>query len=178
MLYNSKNSYVRTDEKLVVASGLEDLFIISTKDALLVAQKESTQNVKTIVQHLKSDSRSEWELHREVYRPWGKYELIHIGERSQVKRITVNPGAKLSVQKHIYRSEHWTVVSGKAKVRNGDKIFLLDENESTYIPIGVIHSLENETSQLLEIIEMQTGTYLGEDDIIRLDDKYGRTFLN
>ena len=114
------------------------------------------------------------EFHREVYRPWGKYDSIHTGERHQVKIITVKPGEKLSLQMHHHRSEHWVVVSGKAKVTNGEKTFVLSENESTYIPAGVIHSLENPGSDVLKLIEVQTGSYLGEDDIIRLEDRYGR----
>ena len=118
--------------------------------------------------------RPEWEIHREVYRPWGKYDSIDRGEVHQVKRITVNPGAKLSVQMHHHRAEHWVVVSGIAKVTNGDKTFILPENESTYIPLGVVHALENPGNDPLEIIEIQSGDYLGEDDIVRFDDIYGR----
>ncbi len=174
MLHESNNSYIRTDEKLVAAIGVDDLVIVSTKDVLVVAHKDSVQDVKSVAQQLKSESRSEWEHHREVYRPWGKYDSIDSGARYQVKRITVKPGAKLSVQMHHHRSEHWVVVSGTAKVTNGEKTFILSENESTYIPVGVIHALENPGKVLLEIIEIQTGAYLGEDDIIRFDDIYGR----
>jgi mannose-1-phosphate guanylyltransferase len=174
LLHNSKNSYVRTDGKLVAAVGVDDLIIISTKDALLVAHKESVQDAKLIVQKLKANSRSEWDLHREVYRPWGKYDSIDIGDRYQVKRITVRPGAKLSVQMHHHRAEHWVVVSGTAKVTNNDKTFLLSENESTFIPVGVVHSLENPGKVELELIEVQSGSYLGEDDIVRFEDLYGR----
>ncbi|MDC1436491.1 cupin domain-containing protein, partial [Gammaproteobacteria bacterium] len=175
VLQNSSNSYIRTDGKLVVAIGIDDLVIVSTKDALMVAHKNTVEDVKIIAQQLKTDSRSEWELHREVYRPWGKFDAIDSGDRYQVKRITVKPGAKLSVQKHKHRAEHWVVVSGTAKVTNGEKTFLMSENESTYIPAGAVHSLENPGQTDLEIIEVQSGNYLGEDDIIRLDDKYGRT---
>ena len=174
MLHESKNSYVRTDNKLVAVVGVDDLVIVSTKDVLMVAHKDRVQDVKIIVQELKRDSRSEWELHREVYRPWGKYDSIDNGDRYQVKRITVKPGAKLSVQMHHHRAEHWVVVSGTAKVTNGDKTFFLSENESTYIPVGVIHALENQGKIDLELIEVQSGTYLGEDDIVRFDDRYGR----
>ena len=174
MIYESNNSYIRTDGKLVAAIGVDDLVIVSTKDALFVAKKDSSQDVKVVAQQLKSESRSEWEYHREVYRPWGKYDSIDRGERYQVKRITVKPGAKLSLQMHHQRAEHWVVVSGKAKVTIGDKTFILSENESTYIPVGEIHALENPGEVSLEIIEVQSGAYLGEDDIVRLEDIYGR----
>ena len=142
-LLASENTYVRSEDKLVAAIGINDVVIVSTKDAVLVASKSAAQNVKQITQALQEESRSEWLFHREVYRPWGKYDTVDIGERYQVKRITVNPGAKLSVQLHHHRAEHWVVVSGSAKVTNGDQTFLLSENESTYIPIGVTHALEN-----------------------------------
>jgi mannose-1-phosphate guanylyltransferase len=174
MLHESHNSYIRTDRKLVAAIGVNDLVIVSTKDVLVVAHKDSVQDVKAVAQQLKAESRTEWEHHREVYRPWGKYDSIDKGERYQVKRITVKPGAKLSVQMHHHRAEHWVVVSGTAKVTNGDKTFMLSENESTYIPVGVIHALENPGKVQLEIIEIQTGSYLGEDDIVRFEDRYGR----
>lgn len=174
LLHNSKGSYVRADDKLVAVIGVEDLVIVSTKDALMVAHKDSVQDAKIIAQQLKDNSRGEWELHREVYRPWGKYDSLDNGDRYQVKRITVKPGAKLSVQMHHHRAEHWVVVSGSAKVTNGDKSFLLSENESTYIPVGVIHALENPGKVELELIEVQSGSYLGEDDIVRFDDIYGR----
>jgi mannose-1-phosphate guanylyltransferase len=174
ILHNSNNSYVRADGKLVAVIGVDDLIIVSTKDALMIAHKDSVQDVKGIVEELKRNSRSEWEIHREVYRPWGKYDSIDQGERYQVKRITVKPGAKLSVQMHHHRAEHWVVVSGVAKVLNGDKTFLLSENESAYIPVGVIHSLENPGKVDLEMIEVQSGAYLGEDDIVRFEDLYGR----
>ncbi len=148
MLHNSNNSYVRTEGKLVAAIGVDDLVIISTKDALMVAHKDCVKDVKVIAEKLKANSRTEWEIHREVYRPWGKYDSIDNGDHFQAKRITVKPGAKLSVQMHHHRAEHWVVVSGKAKVTNGDKTFLLSENESTYIPKGVIHCLENQRRYL------------------------------
>ncbi len=175
LLHNSSDCYVKADKKLVAAVGLKDLVIVDTKDALMVAHKDSVQDAKIIAQQLKKESRSEWELHREVHRPWGKYDSIDHGERYQVKRITVKPGAKLSVQMHHHRAEHWVVVAGSAKVTNGEKIFLLSENESTYIPIGVIHALENPGKVDLELIEVQSGSYLGEDDIVRFDDRYGRS---
>ncbi len=174
MLHNSSNSYIRTDGASVAALGVDDLVIVSTKDVLMVAHRDSVEDVKLITQQLKSDSRSEWELHREVYRPWGKYDSIDNGSRYQVKRITVNPGAKLSVQMHHHRAEHWVVVSGTARVTNGDKTFLLSENESTYIPVGIVHALENPGKVDLELIEVQSGSYLGEDDIVRFEDRYGR----
>jgi len=174
MLHESHNSYIRTDGKLVAVIGVDDLVIVSTKDVLVVAHKDSVQDVKAVAQQLKAESRTEWEHHREVYRPWGKYDSIDNGGRYQVKRITVKPGAKLSVQMHHHRAEHWVVVSGTAKVTNGEKTFILSENESTYIPVGVIHALENPGRVPLEIIEVQSGAYLGEDDIVRFDDIYGR----
>jgi mannose-1-phosphate guanylyltransferase len=174
MLHKSNNCYVRTDGKLVAAIGLDDLVIVSTKDVLVVAHKDSVQDVKVVAQQLRSESRTEWEHHREVYRPWGKYDSIDSGERYQAKRITVKPGAKLSVQMHHHRAEHWVVVSGTAKVTNGEKTFILSENESTYIPVGVIHALENPGKVDLELIEVQSGSYLGEDDIVRFEDLYGR----
>lgn len=174
ILHQTKNCYVRADEKLVATIGVDNLVITSTKDAILVADINSVQDVKEIVEQLKNDERPEWKLHKEVYRPWGKYNSIDNGDRYQVKRITVKPGAKLSVQMHHHRAEHWIVVSGSAKVTNGDKQFLLSENESTYIPIGVIHALENPGKVELELIEVQSGSYLGEDDIVRFEDIYGR----
>ena len=174
ILNDCSNSYVRTDNKLVSAIGVNDLVIVSTKDVVLVAHKNSVQNVKKFTEQLQQEERPEWELHREVYRPWGKYDLIDSGDRYQAKRITVKPGAKLSVQMHHHRAEHWIVVSGVARVTNGDKTFILSENESTYIPIGVIHALENPGKTDLELIEVQSGSYLGEDDIVRFEDRYGR----
>lgn len=174
ILHNTHRSYVKTDGKLVATIGVNDLVIVSTKDALMVAHKDRVQEVKIIADRLKASSRSEWELNREVFRPWGYYDTVDSGERYQVKRITVKPGAKLSVQMHHHRSEHWVVVCGTAKVTNGESSFLLNENESTYIPAGVVHSLENPGRVDLELIEIQSGSYLGEDDIVRFDDRYGR----
>ena len=173
-LIDTRNSLVRADEKLVALVGLDDVVVVSTKDVTLVAHKEKVQEVKMMVSQLKNDGRSEWELHREVYRPWGKYDSVDHGDRYQVKRITVKPGAKLSVQMHHHRSEHWVVVSGVARVTKGNETFLLGENESTYIPVGEVHALENPGKLPLEIIEIQSGSYLGEDDIVRLQDRYGR----
>jgi len=174
MLHDVNNSYIRTDEQLVAVIGADDLVIVSTKDVLIVAHKDSVQDVKVVSEKIKSESRPEWKHHREVYRPWGKYDSIDIGARYQVKRITVKPGAKLSLQMHHYRAEHWVVVSGTAKVTNAGKTFVLSENESTYIPLGVVHALENPGKVDLELIEVQSGSYLGEDDIVRFEDRYGR----
>ncbi|GHY15078.1 mannose-1-phosphate guanylyltransferase/mannose-6-phosphate isomerase [Vibrio cholerae] len=171
---DTKNTLVFGGNKLVTTVGVEDLVIVNTKDAVLVAHKDQSQHVNAIVGQLKSEQRSEVTFHREVYRPWGKYDSIDNGDRFQVKRITVKPGAKLSVQMHHHRAEHWIVVSGTAKVTNGDRHILLTENQSTYIPVGVIHALENPGKVDLELIEVQSGSYLGEDDIVRFEDRYGR----
>lgn len=171
---SSTNCYVHATHKLVATVGIDNLVIIETKDAILVAAKDKVQDVKAIVNELKKQNRYEFKHHREVYRPWGKYDALDIGKRDKVKRITVNPGAKLSVQMHHHRAEHWVVVSGTAKVTNGEKTFLVTENQSTYIPLGQIHALENPGVLPLELIEVQTGSYLGEDDIVRFEDKYGR----
>ncbi|KOX63239.1 mannose-1-phosphate guanyltransferase [Pseudomonas psychrophila] len=172
---HSRNTYVHADSRLVATVGLDDLVIVETKDAVLVAHKDHVQDVKKIVEQLKNGSRTEHINHREVYRPWGVYDSVDNGHRYQVKRITVKPGAKLSVQMHHHRAEHWIVVSGTARVTNGEKTYLVCENESTYIPIGQIHALENPGVIPLELIEVQSGSYLGEDDIVRFEDKYGRT---
>lgn len=171
---NSNNNYIYAQNKLVSTVGVDNLVIIETKDAILVAHKDKVQDVKSIVNQLKSTGRSECKVHREVYRPWGMYDSIDYGKRDHVKRITVKPGEKLSIQKHHHRSEHWIVVSGTASVLNGDKTILVTENESTYIPLGTIHALENPGKIPLEMIEIQTGSYLGEDDIVRFEDRYGR----
>jgi mannose-1-phosphate guanylyltransferase len=168
------NSFIHSSDRLVSTIGLDNIVIVDTPDAVLVANKDSVQDVKKVVEQLKKEKRTEHIHHREVYRPWGRYDSIDIGERFQVKRITVKAGAKLSVQMHHHRAEHWIVVSGTAKVRNGDDEFLLTENKSTYIPIGTVHSLENPGKVDLELIEVQSGSYLGEDDIVRFEDKYGR----
>lgn len=171
---DSRNCLVHGENRLVSTIGLDNVVIVDTKDALLVAHRDKVQDVKKIVEKLKEEGRSEASWHREVYRPWGSYDSIDNGERYQVKRITVKPGAKLSVQMHHHRAEHWIVVSGTAQVTNGDKTFLVTENESTYIPVGVVHALENPGKVPLELIEVQSGSYLGEDDIVRFEDKYGR----
>lgn len=172
--HGSINSLVIAEQKLVATVGLNNIIVVETKDSILVANKDSVQNVKKIVGQLKSLGRTEADIHRKVYRPWGHYDSIDFGARDQVKRITVKPGAKLSVQMHHHRAEHWIVVSGTAEVTNGDKTFLLSENESTYIPVGVIHALKNPGKTPLELIEVQSGSYLGEDDIVRFEDLYGR----
>ncbi len=171
---DSTNNYLRADNKLIATIGIDDLIVVETKDALLVADKSRVQDVKRVVRQLKEAQRSEYRVHREVYRPWGKYDSIDHGERDQVKRITVNPGEKLSIQMHHHRAEHWIVVSGTAKVTNGDDTFLVTEDQSTYIPLGTVHALENPGKIPLEMIEVQTGSYLDEDDIVRFKDRYGR----
>lgn len=173
----SRNCYVRADEKLVVTIGLDNLVVVDTKDAILIAAKDQVQEVKGVVEQLRRAGRVEANIHREVYRPWGKFDSIDHGMRYQVKRITVNPSEKLSLQMHHHRAEHWVVVSGTARVTQGDKTFLLTEDQSTYIPVGVVHALENPGKVPLEIIEIQSGAYLGEDDIVRFDDRYGRSFM-
>jgi mannose-1-phosphate guanylyltransferase len=165
IVHNVRNSYIRTDDKLVAAVGFDDMVVISTKDALLVAHKERAQDAKLITNKLRDEGRSELELHREVYQPWGKYDSIDNGDRYKVKRIMVKPGAKLSVQLHHHRAEHWVVVSGSAKVTIGDNTFFLAENQSTYIPMGVVYALENPGRVPLEIIEIQSSSHFGEDEI-------------
>ena len=174
MLENAQNSYVHADHRLVTLLGVQNLIVVETSDAVLVAHKDAAQDVKRIVDRLKGAKRTEADLHREVFRPWGSYDSIDMGERYQVKRITVKPGSKLSVQMHHHRAEHWIVVSGTAKVRIGDQEQFLAENQSVYIPIGEVHSLENPGKVNLELIEVQSGSYLGEDDIVRFEDRYGR----
>ena len=171
---NSCNNYVHAEHKLVATLGVDDLVIVDTKDALLVAHRNEVEKIKTLVDMLKQQQRSETIHHREVYRPWGKYDAMDKGPRFQVKRITIKPKAKLSVQMHHHRAEHWVVVSGTAKVIIDDVERLVCENESIYIPIGAVHSLENPGKIAIELIEIQSGAYLGEDDIVRFDDLYGR----
>ncbi|MFT5421375.1 MAG: mannose-1-phosphate guanylyltransferase/mannose-6-phosphate isomerase [Candidatus Endobugula sp.] len=171
---DNKDCYLQADRKLIASIGLEHIIVVETDDAIMVAHKDRVQDVKTIVQQLKQADRSEASIHRKVYRPWGYYDSIDAGERFQVKRIVVNPGAQLSLQMHHHRAEHWVVVQGTAQVRCGEKTMLLSENQSTYIPLGEVHQLINPGKFPLEIIEVQSGAYLGEDDIVRLDDVYGR----
>ncbi len=171
---SAQNCYLHATNRMIAAVGVEDLIVVESADAVLVARRDKVQDVKGIVQQLKQQNRPEALLHRRVNRPWGAYEGIDVGERFQVKRITVHPGASLSLQKHHHRAEHWIVVKGTAKVTCGDKILLLAENQSTYIPLGEVHRLENPGRIPLEMIEVQSGSYLGEDDIVRLEDDYGR----
>ncbi len=174
LLHDVKDSYVFSESGLVTAVGIEKCVIVQTKDAVLVCPRDRVQDVKQIVRRLKDENRHEALTHRKVYRPWGSYETMDIENRFQVKRITVKPGAKLSLQKHFHRAEHWTVVSGTAVITRGDDQILLKEDESTYIPLGTLHRLENPGKIPLELIEVQSGSYLGEDDIVRFDDVYGR----
>lgn len=174
LLSDVKNSYFFAESRLIAAVGIEDLVVVETKDAVLVASRDKVKDVKSLVKSLKKDGRVEALGHRKVYRPWGCYESVDDSERFQVKRITVKPGAKLSLQKHYHRAEHWTVVSGTAIITKGDEEFLLKEDESVYIPLGVMHRMENPGKVPLELIEVQSGTYLGEDDIVRFEDVYGR----
>ena len=160
--------------RFLAAVGLEDIIVIETSDAVLVAHKDHAQSVREIVNRLKAEERSEYQQHRRVHRPWGCFEGIDRGERFQVKRLTINPGAAISLQMHQHRAEHWVVVQGVAKVTRGDEEYTLTENQSTYIPIGERHRLENPGSAPLEIIEVQSGSYLGEDDIMRFEDNYNR----
>ena len=169
-----RNSLLIGRHRLLAAVGLEDLIVVETADSVLVAHKDYEQEVKDLVGLLKAELRPEQENHRKVHRPWGTYETVDEGPRFQVKRLTVNPGEALSLQMHHHRAEHWVVVKGKAKVTRGDEEFFLTENQSTYVPVGVIHRLENQEAIPLEIIEVQSGSYLGEDDIDRFDDRYNR----
>jgi mannose-1-phosphate guanylyltransferase/mannose-6-phosphate isomerase len=171
---DSEGCYLYSESRLVAAVGLTDHVVVETKDAVLVAPKNRVQDVKKLVARLKEAGRYEHSLHREVFRPWGSYDSIENGERFQVKRLKVKPGATLSLQMHHHRAEHWIVVSGTARITRGEEVFLLEENQSTYIPIGVKHRIENPGMIPLHIIEVQSGSYLGEDDIVRFDDRYGR----
>jgi mannose-1-phosphate guanylyltransferase len=173
-LYDTENCYINTDEKLVAAIGVDNLVIVNTKDAVLVVNKNKVQDVKKIVEFLKSEQRSEYRKHRESYRPWGRSDAVVQEERFNVNRITVKPQGAFSMQMHHHRAEHWVVLSGTAKVTIEGKSFLLTENQSTFIPIGSLHSLENPGKIPLELLEIQSGSYLGDDDIIRIKDQYGR----
>ncbi|MDP1615561.1 MAG: mannose-1-phosphate guanylyltransferase/mannose-6-phosphate isomerase [Methylococcales bacterium] len=174
MTVDSHNSFIHSENKLVAAIGVRDLVIIETNDAVMVAPKDRVQDVKIMVERLKQAKRTEAEWHRKVYRPWGHYDSVDEGERHKTKRILVKPGAKLSLQMHHHRAEHWIVVKGTALVSKGDETMLLSENQSTFIPLGIIHRLENPGVIPLEMIEVQSGSYLGEDDIVRYSDHYGR----
>lgn len=171
---NTSNCLIRSERGLIVTIGCEDMVIVDTDDAIMIANKYKTQNVKKIVEKLKNENRNEALRHRKVYRPWGSYDSIDMGETFQAKRLIVNSGKKLSLQSHAKRAEHWVVVKGIATVTKGEDVFQLHENESTYIPLGAKHRLENATEEQLEIIEVQSGSYLGEDDIVRYDDDFGR----
>lgn len=175
ILFDSSKNYVYNESSLVCLLGIDDAVVVQTKDAILVANKNRTQDVKQLVSLLEKESKKETEFHREVYRPWGKYDSVDNGHRYQVKRIVVKAGEKLSLQKHFHRSEHWIVVSGTAEVTVNDKIMLVTENESVYIPLGSIHCLKNPGKVDLHLIEVQVGSYLGEDDIVRFEDVYGRS---
>ena len=173
-LQDVKDSFVYATGRLVTAVGLTEHVVVETKDAVFVAPRDHVQQVKTLVERLKRGNRPETYTHKKVYRPWGSFESVDVAERFQVNRITVKPKALLSSQKHFHRAEHWIVVRGTARVTRGDEVFILKEDESTYIPLGVVHRLENPGRIPLELIEVQSGSYLGEDDIERFDDIYGR----
>jgi mannose-1-phosphate guanylyltransferase len=175
MVEASEHCLIRAESRLVAAVNVKDLIIIETKDAVLVMDKDSSQDVKKIVARIKNENRQEHLYHTTVHRPWGTYQTLNQGHRYQVKHIVVKPGEKLSMQMHHHRAEHWVVVSGTAKVTNGDKEILLTENESTFIPVGAVHSLENPGKIPLELVEVQSGSYLDEDDIVRFSDRYGRS---
>ena len=174
ILHDCANTLALSDGRLIACVGVRDLVVVETPDAILVAHRDRTQDVKQVVDTLKQRGRHEGQIHRKVFRPWGWYDSVDAGTRFQVKRIVVKPGGSLSLQMHHHRAEHWIVVSGTAKVTRGQETFLVSENESTYIPLGTTHRLENPGRVQLEMIEVQSGAYLGEDDIVRLEDKYGR----
>jgi len=171
---DTSNSYIHSSSKLVAVIGVQDLVVVETDDAVMVAAKDRVQDVKAIVDQLKALNRDEAHVHRKVYRPWGHYDLVDAGDRHHTKRIVVKPGAKLSVQKHHHRAEHWVVVKGTAWVHKDGEEIMVTENESIYIPVGVVHCLENPGVIPLEMVEVQSGSYLGEDDIVRYQDNYGR----
>jgi mannose-1-phosphate guanylyltransferase/mannose-6-phosphate isomerase len=170
----SENNLIHASHRLVTAVGVNNLVIIETADAVMVADRNQSQHVKKIVSRLSDQVREEHVLHRKVSRPWGWYDTIDVGDKFKVKRIQVKPGASLSLQKHQHRAEHWVIIKGVAEITNGDKAFRLIENQSTYIPVGQVHRLSNPGDTVLEIIEVQSGSYLGEDDILRVEDTYGR----
>ncbi|MGH8308536.1 MAG: mannose-1-phosphate guanylyltransferase/mannose-6-phosphate isomerase [Steroidobacteraceae bacterium] len=178
LIEDTTGSYLYSESRLVAAVGLKDHVVVETKDAVLVAPKDRVQDVKKLVERLKMQGRYEHSLHREVFRPWGSYDSIDHGDRFQVKRLSVNPGASMSLQMHHHRAEHWVVVSGTARITRGEEVFLLEENQSTFIPVGTKHRIENPGKVPLHIIEVQSGSYLGEDDIVRFEDKYGREGTN
>jgi len=172
--HDTRNSYLRSETRLVTTTGVENLVVVETADAILVADRDKVQGVKDIVTALKKAQRPEATVHQRVFRPWGSYESLIVSDRFQVKRIVVLPGQKLSLQMHHHRAEHWIVVKGTAEVTRGDDVFTLSEDQSTYIPLGTTHRLVNPGRIPLELIEVQSGSYLGEDDIVRFEDVYGR----
>jgi mannose-1-phosphate guanylyltransferase len=175
VIKNTKNSYLKSENRLIVGLGLDDHIVIETNDAILIADKNEDQKVKEILEELKSKNIPEFSTHKKVHRPWGYYTSISENRNWQVKVINVNPGGQISLQRHRYRAEHWIVVNGIAKVEINEKKFILNENESSFIPIGAMHRLSNPGEIVLSIIEIQSGSYLGEDDIERFEDNYGRT---
>jgi mannose-1-phosphate guanylyltransferase/mannose-6-phosphate isomerase len=174
---DTADTLVISESRLVATIGLRGFVVVETKDAVLVVPKNRVQDVKGIVARIKGEGRSEHALHREVHRPWGSFDNVEQGQRYKVKRIAVKPGAAISLQMHHHRSEHWIVVSGEARITRGDEVFTLTANQSTYIPAGVRHRMENIGSMALQIIEVQSGDYLGEDDIVRFEDRYGRQVI-
>jgi mannose-1-phosphate guanylyltransferase/mannose-6-phosphate isomerase len=174
VVIESTNCFIQADQRIVAVVGVKDLVVVDTGDAVLVADRERAQEVKQVVDHLRETDHSSARFHRTVHRPWGSFTILEDAPDCKVKRLTVKPGEVLSLQMHHRRSEHWTVVAGTAKVRVGDNEFLLQRNESTFIPIGTLHRLENPTDEDLQLIEVQCGDYFGEDDIVRLEDRYGR----
>jgi mannose-1-phosphate guanylyltransferase/mannose-6-phosphate isomerase len=178
VVHECTDTFISGSSRLVTAVGISNLVIIEDKDSILVAAKDQSQDVKELVDALKAQNREETKLHRQVFRPWGSYDSLDAEEGFQVKRLIVNPGAVLSLQKHARRAEHWTVVKGKARITLDDKEFDLEVNESTYIPIGAVHRIANPYDEPVHIIEVQCGDYLGEDDIVRLEDNYGRKGTN
>jgi mannose-1-phosphate guanylyltransferase/mannose-6-phosphate isomerase len=174
LMEDAQGCYLHSTSRLIAAVGLRDHVVVETKDAVLVAPRDRVQDVKQLVQQLKAQGRYETSLHREVFRPWGSYDSVDAGDRFQVKRLSVKPGASMSLQLHHHRAEHWIVVSGTARITRGEETFLLGENESTYIPMGTKHRIENPGMVALHIVEVQSGSYLGEDDIVRFEDRYGR----
>ena len=174
LLHDARNNYVRSESRLVTALGVEDLVVVETADAVMVGARDRVQDIKQVVEALTASNRPEASLHQKVFRPWGSYESLVVGEQFQVKRLTVAPGQTLSLQLHHHRAEHWVVVSGEAQITRGEEQLTLGPDESTYIPIGMKHRLANRGTAPLEVIEVQSGSYLGEDDIVRFDDVYGR----
>jgi mannose-1-phosphate guanylyltransferase/mannose-6-phosphate isomerase len=178
VIHNCEDSYVSAQSRLVAAVGLRNIVIVEDKDSVLVTQKDQSQDVKELVEELNRRGREETKLHRQVFRPWGSYDSVDSADGFQVKRLIVKPGAVLSLQKHARRAEHWVVVKGTARITRNDEVFDLGVNESTYIPIGAVHRIANPGNEPVHIIEVQCGDYLGEDDIVRLEDNYGRQGTN